>query len=318
MNPVMPYPRILYPSNPYPFPMAPMTQPLFPGIQNPTQSFFNPPQVQMFQNPIAVNQNLQNNSIQQNTQNQTVKVEANNPDENENKSSFQSMEILTKYKDIYVPTIFMLDYNDTSKNPFNLFIQNQAQQQQQQIQSSLMPMMNNFQNNQNNQNSQFFSKYFNYGYNFEQWKKYVNKIRSKFDELNDLVKSNKIKLPEPDNVLEYLMELPSDYGGLGDIQNDQNYENVKFFDPKDTTKNGNKDIMSLIKFEHEIWFPLEPNQSSLNKNFNNGYFINNINPSVNNFQHILTNPNSATVSKSDNNQIGNNSNIKTENENKAQ
>ena len=39
--------------------------------------------------------------------------------------------------------------------------------------------------------------------------------------------------------------------------------------------------MSLIKFEHDqIWFPLEPNPSSLNKPFND--YIKNINIPVNN------------------------------------
>ena len=126
------------------------------------------------------------------------------------------------------------------------------------------------------------NKYFNYGYNLEQWKTYVNNIKNKFDELNDLVKNGNIRLPEPDNELEYLMAFPSDYGGLGNVQNDQNYENVKFYDPKDTTKNqANKNFMSLIKFEHDqIWFPLEPNPSSLNKPFND--YIKNINIPVNN------------------------------------
>lgn len=295
----------------YAIPQIP-NQPIFPAIKNPNQPIYNQPQV--LANPLMMNQNIQN-TIQQNAQNSSIKVDPiNNPDENESKSSFQNMSILTKYKDIYVPTIFVLDYNDITKNPFNLFIQNQSQQQQLQPNFQMGgPMM---QNNLNSQNNQFFSKYFNYGYNFDQWKKYVNNVKSKFDELNDLVKSNKIKLPEPENVLEYLMELPSDYGGLGDIQNDQNYENVKFFDPKDTTKNGGKDIMSLIKFEHETWFPLEPNQSSLNKNINNGYF-NYIKPSVN-FQPILNTQNSTIVPKSDDNQIGNNSNIKAVNENQAQ
>ena len=121
-----------------------------------------------------------------------------------------------------------------------------------------------------------FNKYFNYGYNFEQWKKYVAEIRSKFDELNELVKSKTIILPSPENELEYLMAFPSDYGGLGDIHEDQKYENLKLYDPKDASKNkDNKSFMDLIKFDHDTtWFPLEPNPQSLNKYNYNDIFKN--------------------------------------------
>ena len=320
MNPLMPQMMINYP---YGIPQArPVTLPnqiqySFPQMQpqlfyqinpthiqapqNPAQTFINTQVVNQYQTQVQL-QNEQAVKSQINTENASTKTETN---------SSNSMKLLTKYKDIYVPSIFLLDYSDVSKPPFNLFVQNQPQQVQ-----STMPgqIMNNTQNNQN------FNKYFNYGYNFEQWKKYVADIKSKFDELNDLVKSKTIILPEPDNELEYLMALPSDYGGLGDIQKDQNYENVKFYDPKDTIKNPeNKGFMSMIRFDHETWFPLEPNPSSLNKNNNNEYFKF-INPSFNplntqkNFLIPTQNP-APIVSKLDNNIIGNNRNAK-ESENK--
>ena len=287
-------PQIFYPINP--------TQ--IPSAQNPNPSFINPMVVNKIQPqpqiPLEQVAKTQANTI---TDNSTTKTES---------TSQNPMKLLTKYKDIYVPTIFLLDYSDTTKAPFNLFIQNQPQQ----IQGNIpVQMMNNIQINQ------YFNKYFNYGYNFEQWKKYVAEIKGKFDELNELVKSKKIILPEPDNELEYLMAFPSDYGGLGDIQKDQNYENVKFYDPKDTSKNPeNKDFMSMIRFEHETWFPLEPNPSSLNKNINNDYFIFK-NPSVNplNIQKNFLIPNQPAtpiVPKLDNNIIGNNGNAK-ETENKV-
>lgn len=171
-----------------------------------------------------------------------------------------SMNILTKYKDIYVPSIYMLDYNDISKNPLKGVV---AQIQNQNIQY-------------NGQSNTILNKYFNYGYTFDEWKIYVSQIRKKFDELNDLVKNGSIKLPEPDNELEYLMAFPSDYGGLGNIHKDQLYENVKFFDPKDTTRNSpNKNIMNIIQFEsNQTWFPLESNQSSINKPNNDFNYLN--------------------------------------------
>ena len=290
---------IAFPSQiPFTYPMQPhVFYPINPQIK------IMPSQPQTFVNQIMVNQQPAQ------IQNKPTTNGELNSDNNSTKEGTiipNPMKILTKYKDIYVPTIFLLDYSDVTKAPFNSFVQNQSQQIPNNIPGQ---MLNNIQQ----QNNQLFSKYFNYGYNFEQWKKYVADIRSKFDELNEKVKSKEIILPEPDNELEYLMAFPSDYGGLGDIYKDQNYENVKFYDPKDKTKNPeNKDFMSMIRFERETWFPLEPNPSSLNKNINNDY-LKFINPSLNplNIQKtfLIQNPNQTVVSKMENNIIGNNGKI---------
>ena len=261
-NPQMPQIMLNYPY------LYPQVRPVFPTpVQFPYQQFgpqaiypriFNPNPVainpaQPYINPQIVNQNPAQTI---NSQNEAA---TENSSKGEINSNTQPMKILTKYKDIYVPSIFLLDYTDTTKEPFNTFNQNQQQQAQ---------------------SPQMFNKYFNYGYNFEQWKKYVTEIRSKFDELNELVKSKTIILPSPENELEYLMAFPSDYGGLGDIYEDQKYENLKLYDPKDTSKNkDNKSFMELIKFEHDTWFPLEPNPQSLNK-YNNKDIIKNINPII--------------------------------------
>ena len=298
-NPQMPQIMLNYPY------LYPQVRPVFPTpVQFPYQQFgpqaiypriFNPNPVainpaQPYINPQIVNQNPAQTI---NSQNEAA---TENSSKGEINSNTQPMKILTKYKDIYVPSIFLLDYTDTTKEPFNTFNQNQQQQAQ---------------------SPQMFNKYFNYGYNFEQWKKYVTEIRSKFDELNELVKSKTIILPSPENELEYLMAFPSDYGGLGDIYEDQKYENLKLYDPKDTSKNkDNKSFMELIKFEHDTWFPLEPNPQSLNK-YNNKDIIKNINPFVyppiiqNNFLNSNLNQ-PTTVSKTDNNINGNNGDIKTD------
>ena len=251
------------------------------------------------------NQNNQNNIIPDNTSN---KVESNNSNIAQNNS--QTLSILTKYKDIYVPSIYLLDYNDTSKAPFNILAANSQQNQNQSYNQLTGQVINN------NQNNSVLNKYLNYGYNFEQWKAYVNDIKAKFDELNELVKNGNIRLPDPENELEYLMAFPSDYGGLGNVQNDQNYENVKFYDPKDTTKNqANKNFMSLIKFDHDqIWFPLEPIPQSLNKlNDYNKIINSSVNPYLKYYYPINflnRNPNnlpSTIVSNSEQNNNGNNS-----------
>ena len=277
MNPLMPQ-RML----PYQMlysqlrPILP-NQPQFTYGQYPTAFYPRiPTQPQMPLNPIQPLMTTQILNQPQPQPQQQIQVQNDSNKENNSvkgdSNTTQPMPILSKYKDIYVPTIFLLDYNDTSKPPFNTFVQNQTQQMQ--IQSPNM-----------------FNKYFNYNYNFDQWKKYVTEIRGKFDELNELVKSKTIILPEPDNVLEYLMAFPSDFGGLGEIREDQKYESVKFFDPKDKSKNSEgKSFMEMIKFEHDTWFPLEPNPQSLNKNINYGY--NNINSVIpSNIQNDFLNSN---------------------------
>jgi hypothetical protein len=292
---MMPYPYGIPQAN-QPQLIYPQYNPLF-YPRYPNTNLIQPNPLPNFQNQQIVNQpQIQNNQIQQNTE---------TSESNEPQKPSEKMKILTKYKDIYVPSIFLLDYTDTSKPPYNLFIQSQQQQQMQQIPGQFM---------NNNQNNQLNIKYFNYGYNFEQWKKYVIDIEGKFDELNELVKQKKIILPEPDNELEYLMALPSDYGGLGDIQQDQKYSNVKFYDPKDTSKNPeNKSFMEMIKFERDTtWFPLEPNQFSLNKPKINYININTSdNPMIMQNNFLNSNPNQSTiVSKSNENNNGNNSLIK--------
>ena len=264
-------PRPIDPSNQiqYAFQQAQNQRVLYPYMIN---ANITQPQIQNINNVNAGTQinttltNNQNNNSIPVPDNSSTKVDYNNT-----QITSSSFKILTKYKDIYVPSIYLIDYNDTSKSPFNLLSSQNQTQTYNQLTGQIM----------NNQSNNIFNKYFNYGYNLEQWKAYVNDIKNKFDELNELVKNGNIRLPEPDNELEYLMAFPSDYGGLGNVQNDQNYENVKFYDPKDTTKNqGNKNFMSLIKFERDqIWFSLEPNPSSLNKKFNDYNKI--INSSVN-------------------------------------
>ena len=155
-----------------------------------------------------------------------------------------NLKYLQKYKEVYVPKIYLMDYNDI--NNINKYESNNSSSTK------------NFINLTNN-------PYFNYGYNLEKWKMYANKIRNKFDELNELVQKRKIRLPDPSNELEYLMALPSDFGGLGELYDEREYENVNFYDPK-MPENRNKSFMKQIKFERrETWFPLKPNPESLTK-----------------------------------------------------
>ena len=174
-----------------------------------------------------------------------------------------NLKFLTKYKNVYVPKIFLINYNDTSEYPSKGIINNSQNLNPNgfNIFSSLFPF--SFSAYQNNRE---YKDYLNYGYNFDQWKSYANDIRNKFDELNDLVEKGKIKLPRPDNELEYLMSLPSDFGGLGNLFNEHEYENVKFYDSK-IQENKNKNFMKEVKIEHKmIWFNLNPNPESITTN----------------------------------------------------
>jgi len=155
-----------------------------------------------------------------------------------------NLKYLQKYKQVYVPKIYLMDFNDI--NNINKYESNNSSSTQ-----NLINLKNN--------------PYFNYGYNLEKWKLYANKIKNKFDELNELVQKRKIRLPDPNNEMEYLMALPSDFGGLGELYDEREYENVKFYEPK-MPENRNKSFMKQIKFERrETWFPLEPNPESLTR-----------------------------------------------------
>ena len=279
-----------------------------PQVQPQLQNIYNMNNIANSTNQISQNNAAQISQNSTTPDNLSSKIDSNNFNNNAPNCSTQ-FKLLTKYKDIYVPSIYLMDYNDTTKSPFNIIISSTAQTQPQAYNHLTGQVINN------NQNNAVLNKYFNYGYNLEQWKAYVNDIKSKFDELNELVKNGVIRLPNPDNELEYLMAFPSDYGGLGNVQNDQNYENVKFYDPKDTTKNQANKFMTLIKFEHDqIWFPLEPNPSSLNKQFNDYNKIKNY-PYMKYYlpQNFLNrNSNPTIVQNPEQNNAGNNSNTKNE------
>jgi hypothetical protein len=127
-NPQMPQIMLNYPY------LYPQVRPVFPTpVQFPYQQFgpqaiypriFNPNPVainpaQPYINPQIVNQNPAQTI---NSQNEAA---TENSSKGEINSNTQPMKILTKYKDIYVPSIFLLDYTDTTKEPFNTFNQNQ-------------------------------------------------------------------------------------------------------------------------------------------------------------------------------------------------
>ena len=208
------------------------------------------------------------------------------PNENMN------LKYLEKYKEVYIPKIYLMEYNDPKKYEYE---------------PDNISSTQNFINFQNN-------PYFNYGYNIEQWKKYVDKIRSKFDELNELVKKGKIRLPEPNNEMEYLMALPSDFGGLGELYHEDKYENLKFYNPKEP-ENANKPFMKQIKFDRkETWFPLKPNPESFTKKITfydflnlkyNFFNLNNINMNLLNKNNNISSGNITSNEEKDKNNFNN-------------
>ena len=72
------------------------------------------------------------------------------------------LKFLTQYKNIYVPKIFLINYNDTSIYPPKDSIKTESLTQNFNNFTFSFPFFN-FQNNSSN------NEYLNYGYNFNQW-----------------------------------------------------------------------------------------------------------------------------------------------------
>ena len=119
------------------------------------------------------------------------------------------------------------------------------------------------------------SDYFNYGYTEAEWVKHSEKVKSKFDIMNEMVKKGTYILPQVKDELNYLMCFPSDYGGLGDIY-DQEYENVNFYDMK-------TNLQKLVPMNRSdmLYVPLDIPGSNLN-NFNGIIPNTNLDPLNNN------------------------------------
>ena len=148
-----------------------------PQVQSQLQNIYNMNNIANSTNQISQNNAAQISQNSTNTDNLSSKIDSNNLNNNAPNCS-APFKLLTKYKDIYVPSIYLMDYNDTTKSPFNIIIASTAQAQPQAYNHLTGQVINN------NQNNAVLNKYFNYGYNLEQWKAYVNDIKSKFDELN--------------------------------------------------------------------------------------------------------------------------------------
>jgi hypothetical protein len=179
-----------------------------------------------------------------NPKNETVEnTEAsleNNLKSTEKKISLQSpFPVLSKYKDIYIPSIYTLNLKEINDAPWRKSDAN-------------------------------LSDYFNYNYTEENWIEHTEEIKSKFDELNTMVKEKEIGLPSIKNELDYLLKFPSDYGGLDEVFKEQNFENVKFFDNKINVNN----LAPLVRYNQQVYVNLEMGNQNINNNIN----ITNINP----------------------------------------
>ena len=180
-----------------------------------------------------------------------------NPEENKNdkinadeeyESFANPYPILTQYENIYVPAIFNINLKEIKNAPWR-------------------------------KEGAKLEDYFNYGYNEEQWINYSEKIKRKFDDLVNLVKNDKKKLPNSKNELKYLMEFPSDYGGLGEVYDDQRYEEVNLFDNKTPI---DKLIPQMRYTPNQIYVNLEERQKKPETPPKNIYNPNN--------KYIYTNP----------------------------
>jgi hypothetical protein len=114
----------------YPYALNPniaQAQPQFTQIQSLQNGYYSNQLSQINQNAITNISNV-NNTATKNTSNQDILIsngESNN--QNNPETPMPTMSLLTKYKEIYVPTIYLLDYSDTTKSPFNILAANSTQ-----------------------------------------------------------------------------------------------------------------------------------------------------------------------------------------------
>ncbi len=199
--------------------------------------------------PSSIDENHPNSKIDQSENQETQLI---TQLEQQNKKNVFQLEspfpILSKYKDIYIPSIYTLNLKEMNDAPWK----------------------------KNNVN---ISDYFNYGYTEENWIEHSEEIKSKLDEFNTLIKENKYILPSANDELNYLFSFPSDYGGLGDVFKDQNYENVNFFENK---TNVNK-LAPLVRLHNQqVYVNLESGNQNIFNNTNIiNYFPFNIPSSIN-------------------------------------
>lgn len=78
------------------------------------------------------------------------------------------------------------------------------------------------------------------------------------------IKEKRIQLPTS-NVKKYLFNFPADYGGLGEILDEQKYENVNFFEYK---LNKAKMIPNLEIRQNQVFLPLENKNENIDNNYN--------------------------------------------------
>ena len=99
-------------------------------------------------------------SLEQNSIDSKIALISNNKNKNK-----YNLKYLTKYKNIYIPKIFLINYDDSSVYP------PKDANTQESIQNNFnyfnFSLFFNLQNNNNNNTNR---QYLNYGYNFYQWK----------------------------------------------------------------------------------------------------------------------------------------------------
>lgn len=111
------------------------------------------------------------------------------------------------------------------------------------------------------------------------WGKYSKYTVAKLLNLNKAIKENRVHLPNSKALIKYIFNLPADYGGTGEILDEQKYENLNFFEFK---AGKNKAIPVIEIRQGSVCVPLESRNENLNINYN---AITN----VNNFSSINSN-----------------------------
>lgn len=118
------------------------------------------------------------------------------------------------------------------------------------------------------------SDYFNYGFTEETWKKYIENMKTKY---KDNLKSLSEYKVSDNKIFNYLFNLPSDIGGVGEVQEDSKYGNLNFFEYR--TKN--KQLPAIEIKQGVVCVPVDSSHETLLHNPLNNNFPPNISPQIN-------------------------------------
>jgi len=118
----------------------------------------------------------------------------------------------------------------------------------------------------------------------------VDQMKEKLPDLQKKIQDEQFELTNENKLKKYMYSFPGDYGGLGDILNQNNYENVRFFEAKMTLNDEGKSFPILDyqngRFNYSLDKPIVWNVS--NGTQHNNHVNNLVNNNIQNNNFFLT------------------------------